>query len=262
VNDPAFIKTLLAPWKLGDDIQIERRAVYRFHGLVADRWREGRVLLAGDAAHQMPPFAGQGMCSGVRDAGNLAWKLAAVLAGESDDILLDSYQAEREPHVRAIIETAIAMGKVICLTDPEAAAARNAGMRAQRAAGASDISIKYPDLKGGCLDTSSGAGSLFPQFQVKGDRSDELFGNGYSLIGRRLNIDPANVPLVRCFDLQDECLQTIVPVIDAWLLSHRANAVLVRPDRHVFGTGDARSLVDRLSSLAVMRTLERTFSIQ
>jgi 3-(3-hydroxy-phenyl)propionate hydroxylase len=254
VSDPAFIKSLLAPWNLGDDIQFERKAVYRFHGLVADRWREGRVLLAGDAAHQMPPFAGQGMCSGVRDAGNLAWKLASVLRGEADDRLLESYQAEREPHVRAIIETAIAMGKIICLTDPEAAAARNAGMRAQRAAGASDISIKYPDLNGGCLDKSSGAGSLFPQFPVGGRLSDELFGTGYSLIGRRLNIDPAEVPVVRVFNLEDKSLQTIAPAIDAWLVSHGANAVLVRPDRHVFGSGDACNLIDRLSKLAGIRT--------
>jgi 3-(3-hydroxy-phenyl)propionate hydroxylase len=248
VVDPAFIATLLAPWNLGEHIQIERKALYRFHGLVADRWRDGRVLLAGDAAHQMPPFAGQGMCSGIRDAGNLAWKLASVLRGEADDQLLDSYQEEREPHVRAIIETAIAMGKVICLTDPEAARARDAGMRAQRAAGASDISIKYPDLSGGCLDTTSGAGSLFPQFLTIDGRSDALFGQGYCLIGRGLELGLKPIPFIRCFDLDDDALQSVAPGIDAWLLSHGANAVLVRPDRHVFGTGNPQDLVNSLSS--------------
>ena len=84
--------------------------MYRFHALVAKAWRTRRVLLAGDAAHQMPPFAGQGLCSGVRDAANLGWKLAAVIKGAAGAALLDSYQAEREPHVRAIIDMALMMG--------------------------------------------------------------------------------------------------------------------------------------------------------
>ena len=85
-------------------LEIERKAVYRFHGRVAERWREGRVLIAGDAAHQTPPFAGQGMCAGIRDAANLAWKLADVLHGRARPDLLDTYQAEREPNVRAYID--------------------------------------------------------------------------------------------------------------------------------------------------------------
>jgi 3-(3-hydroxy-phenyl)propionate hydroxylase len=222
VVDPAFIAGLLAPWKLGDGVRLERKAVYRFHGLVAERWREGRVLLVGDAAHQMPPFAGQGMCSGIRDAGNLAWKLAAVLQREAGEGLLDSYQAEREPHVRAIIETAIAMGKVICLTDADAARARDAGMRAQRAAGASDISIKYPDLTGGCLDTSSGAGALFPQVKAHGQRSDELFGSGFALIGRGFTLDPATNSAVQLFDLADMSLHAIAPSAPTGTSSGRA----------------------------------------
>ena len=78
-----FIRPLIAQWEGAETIEIERKAVYRFHGLVAKTWRDGRVLLAGDSAHLMPPFAGQGMCSGLRDAINLAWKLAAVIKGEA-----------------------------------------------------------------------------------------------------------------------------------------------------------------------------------
>ncbi|MFZ3008701.1 MAG: bifunctional 3-(3-hydroxy-phenyl)propionate/3-hydroxycinnamic acid hydroxylase, partial [Phenylobacterium sp.] len=133
--DDAVARALIAPWDCGP-VEIERKAVYRFHGLVAHRWRSGRALIAGDAAHQTPPFAGQGMCSGLRDAANLAWKLEAVLAGQAADTLLDTYQAEREPHVRAAIELAIGMGRVVCLLDREAAARRDAGMRAARANGA------------------------------------------------------------------------------------------------------------------------------
>ena len=130
------IRELLAPWNCADRVRIERKAVYRFHALVAERWRSGRVLIAGDAAHQMPPFAGQGMCSGIRDAANLAWKIAAVIQGRADESILDSYQEEREPHVRAIIGTAIAMGKVVCLLDEPAAAGRDREMLARKASGA------------------------------------------------------------------------------------------------------------------------------
>ena len=111
VTEDAFIAGLLASWNV--DVEIERKAVYRFHGLVAERWRDGPLMIAGDAAHQMPPFAGQGMCSGIRDAANLAWKLAAILHGRADEALLDSYQLEREPNTRAYIRLAIDMGRVV-----------------------------------------------------------------------------------------------------------------------------------------------------
>ena len=96
-TDPATLKARLADWVDSDTVELERSAVYEFHGLIARRWRSGRILLIGDAAHQMPPFFGQGLCSGVRDACNLAWKLAAVLRGEVDAAFLDSVQAERGP---------------------------------------------------------------------------------------------------------------------------------------------------------------------
>ena len=137
VLDDDFIKGLLASWDV--DVEIERKAVYRFHGLVADRWRLGRVLIAGDAAHQTPPFAGQGMCAGIRDAANLAWKLSAVLQHRAGEALLDSYQIEREPNARAYIALAIEMGRVVCTLDPGMAQMRNAQMLAARKAGVTPI---------------------------------------------------------------------------------------------------------------------------
>jgi 3-(3-hydroxy-phenyl)propionate hydroxylase len=111
------------PWELLEPWEVTRhhgeliRAVpYRFHALLADQWRggpDGRVFLAGDAAHMMPPFMGQGMCSGVRDAANLAWKLAEVVQGRSPDALLDTYQAERRPHAEAVIALSIEAGRTI-----------------------------------------------------------------------------------------------------------------------------------------------------
>jgi 3-(3-hydroxy-phenyl)propionate hydroxylase len=229
------IHALLAPWGCTDRVRVERKAVYRFHALVAKTWRKARVLLAGDAAHQMPPFAGQGMCSGLRDACNLAWKLALVIAGEADDAVLDSYQTEREPHVRAIIETAIAMGRTVCILDEEAAAARNAGMLAQRAAGAQNISIRYPDLHGGVLTTTPAAGALFPQAISGEQKLDAILGLGPTLIGRDLPARSSSS--VRLLDLDDPQLEPFASALQSWLTSKQAASVLVRPDRHVFGTG-------------------------
>ena len=127
-------------------VTLERKAVYRFNARVATTWRKGCVLLAGDAAHQMPPFAGQGMCSGQRDAANLAWKLGAVIRG-APAVLLDDYQREREPNVRGIIDMSIMMGRTVCITDPAAAAERDAGMLAANSAENPPLQIPaYPPL--------------------------------------------------------------------------------------------------------------------
>ena len=97
--------------------RIERAVVYTFHSALATQWRRDRLLLAGDSAHQTPPFLGQGMCSGLRDAANLAWKLRDVITGEAPDSLLDTYETERMEHVRAFIELAVELGGVIQTTD-------------------------------------------------------------------------------------------------------------------------------------------------
>jgi len=239
-----FIEDLLAPWDCGP-LEIERRAVYRFHGLVAERWRVGRVLLAGDAAHQTPPFAGQGLCSGLRDAANLAWKLDAVLTGKAQDNLLDTYQPEREPHARALIELAIGMGRVVCTLDREAATARDRDMLAQRAAGAAPLPpLRTAPFREGCLLAGSpGAGTLFPQ-PTSGDgaerrRLDDALGEGPWLIARQSA--PAELDIV-ARTLDDPALAPFHPGLARWFEAHNVPAVLVRPDRYVFGTGEPATL--------------------
>ncbi|HEU4960733.1 MAG TPA: bifunctional 3-(3-hydroxy-phenyl)propionate/3-hydroxycinnamic acid hydroxylase [Sphingomonas sp.] len=237
--DEQRIRKLLAPWDCSDRVAIERKAVYRFHGLVAEHWRSGRALIAGDAAHQMPPFAGQGMCSGIRDAANLAWKIAAVVQGRAGEAILDTYQEEREPHVRAIIETAIAMGKVVCMLDERAAAARNRDMLARKASGAQDVSVAYPDLRGGLLTDTPRAGALFPQpVTPTGERFDSLLGTEATLVGRNL----PGAEGLRTIDLADGGAGPFAHEIEHWLGEAGAAAVLIRPDRHVFGTGDPETL--------------------
>jgi 2-polyprenyl-6-methoxyphenol hydroxylase-like FAD-dependent oxidoreductase len=119
--------TLLEPWGITPaNAALERRALYTFQARYASSWRDDRIFLAGDAAHQMPPFFGQGMVSGVRDAVNLAWKLDLVLRGGAGDALLNTYDSERSAHVQHAISMSVELGKVICETEPAAVAARDA----------------------------------------------------------------------------------------------------------------------------------------
>jgi 3-(3-hydroxy-phenyl)propionate hydroxylase len=113
MEHPETVKRLLAPWSQGQDIEIERVAVYRFHARLADQFKVGRVLLAGDAAHITPPFVGQGLVAGLRDVANLAWKLAWVCQGLAPERLLDSYGQERRPHAKAMIGLAKNMGRLV-----------------------------------------------------------------------------------------------------------------------------------------------------
>lgn len=232
----AFIQPLIATWDCGP-VELERRAVYRFHGLVAKTWRSGRVLLAGDAAHQMPPFAGQGMCSGLRDAANLAWKLVAVLGG-ADEGLLDTYQTEREPHVRTYIELAIHMGRLVCTLDPVAAAARDAAMKA--GVGGPPPLAAPPIGPGHVLAGTPGAGELFLQTWADGRGLDDVLGPGAWLIARDGVGGAVGVEVV---PLTDTRLDGHREALGAWLAARGVPAVLVRPDRYVFGAGDPAALI-------------------
>jgi len=113
VLTPEHVASLLRLYGNDDKAILRRKVVYTFHARMADRWRAGRIFLAGDAAHLTPPFAGQGMNSGVRDAHNLSWKLGAVLAGQLGDALLDTYEVERRDHAAEMIQLAVRMGYVM-----------------------------------------------------------------------------------------------------------------------------------------------------
>lgn len=231
VSDDAFIEKLLEPWDVKGAVRLERKAVYTFRARIAAQWRKGRVLLAGDAAHQTPPFAGQGMCSGLRDAANLAWKLAAVTKEGADAALLDSYQPERAPNLRATIDMAIMMGKTVCITNPVSAWLRDAKFKLARKLGKlPDGPPAYPPISAGhILSDRAGAGSYFPQpLAADGTRLDEVLGLGYWLIDRRDLATPQLAPFAR--------------QLAGWLDKHQAEAVLVRPDRYVFGTGTSAEL--------------------
>jgi hypothetical protein len=155
--------------------------------------------------------------------------------------MLDSYQIEREPHVRAIIETAIAMGRVVCMLDPKAAATRDAELLGLRSRGIQAVAAQYPDLRGGMLMATAAAGSLFPQPMVGRHRLDDVLGPGAALVGR--NLPKVTDATLRVCDLNDAQMKPFAASVEAWLQTVGASAALIRPDRHVFGTGTANDLL-------------------
>lgn len=270
VARPEMVDELLAPWLQGERYTLIRSAVYRFHSLLAERWRVGRVLLLGDAAHQTPPFFGQGLCHGIRDAANLAWKLDLIRRGRSKQELLSSYELERLPHARQVIETAIRTGRYICTLDPEAARRRDEEMRSDLltiaradiippiAAGV--ISAAYPSL-------AAGLRFIQPPVRLRTGETkllDFATGGGFVLLSMLdfLELEwpkaASELPL-RSFKVLPMAFQDepgVDEIVDssqelaAWFSQYGCAGVLIRPDSYVFGTftncGEARSLVDEL----------------
>lgn len=250
LNTEATAWRLLAPWDVRpDNARLERHTVYRFQARWVEGWRRGRVLLAGDAAHQMPPFAGQGMCAGVRDAANLAWKLHLVLAGAAPESLLDSYEPERVQHVRMMIGVSMELGKVICIADREQAAARDRAMLA--AAGTADqvrMSPILPIGPGVSRDDDPTATQLFIQHRVRrGGRAglfDDVVGRGWILLASSrealADLDAGGRAFLGSIGglavALDEDLEDVDGAYRAWFADQRVAAVLQRPDFYVFGS--------------------------
>jgi len=257
----AWLKPQLAKWVDPQDVTIIRAAVYRFRALVAEHWRQGRVFLLGDAAHQTPPFFGQGMCHGIRDAAQLLWKLILVRAGAADQTFLDSYQAEREPHVRAIIAAAVEAGGEVCKLDRDEALARDARFRAaeRERTGRVAMTDVVPPLRAGIIDPASG-GERLPEFVVQGREAGErhidmLLAGRFTLITRD---EVAALPAVwtsvggQILQLGTDGCRDADGRLDAWLTTHGARWAIVRPDRYVFAMGTDRAAFD--ASLALLES--------
>jgi len=249
LSSPERAWELLERWGLHPgNATLERHASYRFAARYATRWREGRVLVAGDAAHQMPPFAGQGLCAGLRDAANLAWKLDLVLAGTAPDALLDAYQAERLPEVRASIDFSVELGRVICVADPAEAAARDQAMAA--AVGPDPIEVPaLPPIAAGLVELSTPlAGQLFPQGRCGGVRFDDVHGAGWRLVTLP-QVAPEGGPPTGWFDAIGGRVVTVAaddPFYGAWFARHGVAAAVQRPDFHLYGTASDRAGLTRL----------------
>jgi 3-(3-hydroxy-phenyl)propionate hydroxylase len=235
------ITDLVTPWLGSGDFTIERSAVYTFHGLVASRWRSRSVLIAGDAAHQMPPFLGQGMCSGIRDAANLAWKLYHVLRLGAPTRLLDTYCDERSAHVRQIVDAVLSYGRIICTIDPEQAAERDRVMLADPASPEQRMRFRLPPLPSGPL-VLDGGGDLFVQpTRVGVSMLDDLVGQRFAVWGRTAHALGSTArwwsEAVGAFVTTLDEAPQYAPAIRRWLDSVSADVVVVRPDRYVLWRG-------------------------
>jgi 3-(3-hydroxy-phenyl)propionate hydroxylase len=228
---------LLETWITPEEARIERSAVYTFHSVLAAGWRNGRLLIAGDAAHQTPPFMGQGMCAGIRDAANLAWKLADVISGGADDRLLDTYESERSPHVRVFIQEAVRLGEIIRDTEQAVAAGNGASGRAQE-----KFVTPEPKLGPGVHEADDRAGRVAAQPRLgDGRRLDDVTGYHAALLAA-----PA---LAACLEDWRGTVRLVVADSQAaqdYLRSLGAQAVLIRPDRYVYGTANAAADLERL----------------
>jgi 3-(3-hydroxy-phenyl)propionate hydroxylase len=234
ITQPDNIYRLLKPWNIDPaKSAIERAVVYTFHSALSTQWRHGRLVLAGDSAHQMPPFLGQGMCSGLRDVANLAWKLRDVIHGVALESLLDTYETERTEHVRAFIELAVELGGVIQTTDPEKARHRDRDLIANPTM----LRPITPRLGRGLHgDAPPPAASRAMQPRLPDGRLfDEHVGYRYAVLADRRFVDALPADTRTTFDGAEIALIMAEGEAAAYLADLRTKAVVIRPDRHILG---------------------------
>ena len=257
---------LLSPWMRPEDGQLVRSSVYRFRSLLARGWRKGRLLLAGDAAHLMPPFMGQGMCSGLRNSWNLGWKFHRILTAQSRDSLLDQYELERSPHVDEIIRISMEMGRVVCVPDPDEARRRDEMFFS----GKVPPPPPFPGLSAGLIHLDERgkpagcAGRLLPHDAVERDgvavRLDALTGRKFVLVTRNIGGDDLDRSIqermkeigIMWVRLGQGGYRDVDGRLSSFLAAIGADAYLARPDFYAFGSASGehgvRTLVESLAA--------------
>lgn len=251
----ARLDDLLMPWTQGIGYDLVRSAEYTFRARVTDRWRKGRVFLLGDAAHTTPPFIGQGLCSGVRDAVNLSWKVAWLLSGRADATILDTYATEREPNATHVVRMAVLIGNA--MTGGQARVARLRQVLAGRLLAYEPINrriaanVAPPLRRGPLVGRTKRAGHHIPQPAVRVDGRtallDDLLGTGFALVltgplrsadmqvaaatgARIVRVHPGDMPTPAALPEVLDVVDTSHQLLD-WM--RPARSLLVRPDRIV-----------------------------
>ena len=274
LNSDEKIWSLLQPYGLtAEHGYLHRKVIYTFESSLTSPWRDNRVFLMGDAAHTTPPYLGQGMCSGIRDAVNLAWKLVAVFAGEADLALLDTYESERAPAVAGLIKLACAIGERVQITDPDQAKRRDDALRAANTGVKSRRSPPFPRLGDGLVmaagDPDAHALDGLPSIQGRViangtvGRLDQFLKPGWTILSRH------PVPETLFNDEQKALLSALKVQIahvsrgtgphfidldadyDLWFRGSGRKAFLVRPDSYIFGSARTiEALPDLIDTLA------------
>ncbi|TKC79234.1 bifunctional 3-(3-hydroxy-phenyl)propionate/3-hydroxycinnamic acid hydroxylase [Trinickia terrae] len=266
VAQPEFVRKLLSRWLAPGEYELWRASTYRFHALLLRSWRASRVFFLGDAAHMTPPFLAQGMCQGIRDAANLLWKLAMVKHGAAAPALLDTYQAERAPHVRQTTLVTKSLGKLICERDAVAAGERDERLLAEMAANPKGTVRQslIPGLNAGFLSASRHGprGMLFPQPCVKAASGEERLLDDFTgmvfRVAIRMDADtnlaavaqairecaelrhvPVKLVLIGSDALDADApayaYQDVTGVLVEWMKGHGCAVVIARPDHYVYG---------------------------
>ena len=239
---------MLAPWFTPDQYRLLRSDVYEWRSLIADPWRVGRVLLAGDAAHTMPPHLGQGMCSGVRDATGLAWKLKRIVRGESPISLLDTYETERSPHVETFVVLAAQMANQI--ENMEIPAGGGGGDDGEPEK--TEVGPLRPRLGPGVRgqDSDELAGTLSPQPRLGDGRlMDDAVGYRFAVVGDVACLDEiTDETKTRLRQLDAVVLHEQSGQLADWIAGLEISAVIIRPDRYIYGGARSAAELDALVS--------------
>ncbi len=232
-----YIWNFLKPWLNKSEAIIERKTIYQFESAIARKWRKGRIFIAGDAAHLMPPFMGQGMCAGIRDASNLAWKIATCLRVKHNDTFLNTYQTERSLNVKEYIETTMRMGEFVNAVESiqitDNIRSDNKGIKSMQS-----IRPKMGKGLGNLKDKNRG--KIFPQFKLNKNRSldDNFSKKGILILSTDIKTKVSkNYTLVNSKKFKK---------LSVYLKNINTKAVIVRPDRFILGSANSNQEINLL----------------
>ena len=223
----SYIWNFLKPWLKPSEASLERKTIYTFQSAISKKWKKGRVFLAGDAAHLMPPFMGQGMCAGVRDASNLAWKIAYCLKNNHSEKLLNTYQSERYSNVIEYIKTTVKMGEFVNAVGTsnitgEVSSTQN-GQKSMK-------SIKPKLGKGLGKINDKNRGKIFPQFKLKNGKSldNKFFDKPLLIISSKYKKKlPKKINYIN---------SNTAKGLNEYMLNLKIDAFVVRPDRFILNS--------------------------